>query len=74
MIDKISNLDKQQYANIANFFIEWLEQHPFPEMDDDIHRTIRMSAKTYISLYENFLELYAYVAGNEYSTTSKKLH
>ena len=74
MIEMISNLDKQQYANIAQFFIEWLEKHPFPEMDDDDHRTIRMSAKTYLSLYENFLELYAYVANNEYSTTSKKIH
>ena len=35
MIDKISNLDKQQYANIANFFTAWLEKHPFAEMDDD---------------------------------------
>ena len=74
MIDMISNLDKQQYANIAQFFIEWLDEHPFPEMDDDIHRTIRMSAKTYLSLYENFLELYTYVSNNEYSTTSKKVH
>lgn len=74
MIDMISNLDKQQYANIAQFFIEWLDEHPFPEMDDDFHRTIRMSAKTYLSLYENFLELYTYVSNNEYSTTSKKIH
>jgi hypothetical protein len=74
MIEMISNLDKQQYANIAQFFIEWLEKHPFPEMDDDGHRTIRMSAKTYLSLYENFLELYTYVSNNEYSTTSKKIH
>ena len=74
MIDKISNLDKQQYANIANFFTAWLEKHPFAEMDDDTHRTIRMAAKTYISLYENFLELYTYVAKMEYITDTKKMH
>jgi hypothetical protein len=74
MIDKISNLDKQQYAKIANFFIEWLEQHPFSEMDDDTHRTIRLAAKTYISLYENFLELYGYIASKEYITDTKKMH
>ena len=74
MIDKISNLDKLQYAKIANFFTGWLEQHPFAEMDDDTHRTIRMAAKTYISLYENFLELYGYVVTKEYKTDSKKMH
>ena len=74
MIDKISNLDKQQYANIANFFTAWLEKHPFAEMDDDTHRTIRLAAKTYISLYENFLELYTYVAKMEYITDTKKMH
>ena len=74
MIDKISNLDKQQYANIANFFTAWLEKHPFAEMDDDTHRTIRMAAKTYISLYENFLELYTHVANMEYITDTKKMH
>ena len=74
MIDKISNLDKQQYATIANFFIGWLEQHPFSEMDDDTHRTIRLAAKTYISLYENFLELYSHVANMEYITDTKKMH
>jgi|TARA_Y100000310_G_scaffold223510_1_gene225408 hypothetical protein len=74
MIEKISNLDKQQYANIANFFIKWLEEHPFAEMDDDFHRTIRMSAMTYISLYENFLELYGYIVSKEYKTDTKKMH
>ena len=74
MIEKISNLDKQQYANIANFFTACLEKHPFAEMDDDTHRTIRMAAKTYISLYENFLELYTHVAKMEYITDTKKMH
>ena len=74
MIDKISNLDKQQYAKIANFFIAWLEQHPHAEMDDDFHRTMRLSAQTYIKLYENFLELYGYVVNMEYITDTQKLH
>ena len=74
MIDKITELDKQQYARIANFFNGWLEKHPFTEMDDDTHRTIRLAAKTYISLYENFLELYSYVASKEYITDTKKMH
>ena len=74
MIDKISNLDKQQYVKIANFFIAWLEQHPHAEMDDDFHRTMRLSAETYLKLYENFLELYGYVVNMEYITDNKKLH
>ena len=74
MINKISNLDKQQYAKIANFFIAWLEQHPLAEKDDDFHRTMRLSAQTYIKLYENFLELYNYVVNTEYLTGSKRIH
>ena len=74
MIDKISNLDKQQYTKIANFFIAWLEQHPHAEMDDDFHRTIRLSAQTYLKLYKNFLELYSYVVNMEYITDNKKMH
>ena len=74
MINKISNLDKQQYAKIANFFIAWLEQHPLAEKDDDFHRTMRLSAQTYIKLYENFLELYGYVVNMEYITDNKKMH
>ena len=74
MIDKISNLDKQQYTKIANFFIAWLEQHPHAETDDDFHRTIRLSAQTYLKLYENFLELYGYVVNMEYIPDNKKIH
>ena len=74
MINNISNLDKQQYAKIANFFIAWLEQHPHAEKDDDFHRTMRLSAQTYIKLYENFLELYGYVVNIEYLTGSKRIH
>ena len=74
MINKISNLDKQQYSKIANFFIAWLEQHPSTETDDDFHRTMRLSAQTYLKLYENFLELYGYVVNMEYITDNKKMH
>ena len=74
MIDKISNLDKQQYTKIANFFIAWLEQHPSVEMDDDFHRTMRLSAQTYLKLYENFLELYGYVVNMEYIPDTKRMH
>jgi hypothetical protein len=74
MINKISNLDKQQYVKIANFFMGWLEQHPHAEMDDDFHKTMRLSAQTYLKLYENFLELYGYVVNMEYITNSKKMH
>ena len=74
MIDKISNLDKQQYTKIANFFIAWLEQHPHAEMDDDFHRTIRLSAQTYLKLYKNFLELNSYVVNMEYIPHNKKIH
>ena len=74
MIDKISNLDKQQYVKIANFFIAWLEQHPSVEMDDDFHRTMRLSAQTYLKLYENFLELYGYVVNMEYIPDTKRMH
>ena len=74
MIEHITELDKQQYANIANYFIEWLEMHPYPEEDDDVHRTIRMSATTYLHLYENFLDLYTYVVKSTYIPKSKSLH
>ena len=74
MIDKISNLDKQQYVKVANFFMAWLEQHPHAEMDDDFHRTMRLSAHTYLKLYENFLELYGYVVNMEHIPDNKKMH
>ena len=44
MIEKITELDKQQY---------------------DFHRTIRMSALTYLSLYDNFLKLFQYISEKE---------
>ena len=74
MINKISNLDKQQYSKTANFFIKWLEHHSFAEMDDDFHRTLRLSAQTYLKLYENFLELYGYVVNMEHIPDNKKMH
>lgn len=65
MIEKITELDKQQYATTANFFSGWIELHPYPEEDDDFHRTIRMSALTYLSLYDNFLKLFQYISEKE---------
>ncbi len=76
VITEISELDKQQYARTASFFVEWLVLHPYPEEDDDFHRTIRMSARTYLSLYENFLQLFTRVIQKDYINpkNNSKLH
>jgi len=76
MIEKLTDQEKVQYVKIAKFFTGWLELHSHPEEDDDFHRTIRMSALTYLSLYENFLELYKYVVQKDYINpkNNSKLH
>jgi hypothetical protein len=76
MIEKLTDQEKVQYVTTAKFFTGWLGLHPHPEEDDDFHRTIRMSALTYLSLYENFLELYKHMAQKDYiiPKNNKKLH
>ena len=68
MIDKISNLDKQQYAKIANFFIAWLEQHPSVEMDDDFSHNPAELSKNINYFYKNSLDL---LIGSRYLKKSK---
>ena len=73
-IEMTKPIDKEQYAKIAQFWLHWLKQHPRSEDDDDFHKIIRESAKTYLDLYESWLDIYTYIVKTTYIPTNKKLH